>query len=101
MKSAADPSRFDGSAKDEPTNVRAREESPPSSRMVPAAMRSTNRDLRIQDKVAEARTLLDKLPESDSRRRLLLAAQARQDEVLLDAILSTLTRDAAPPDRSR
>ncbi|HET9955673.1 MAG TPA: hypothetical protein VFQ61_14260 [Polyangiaceae bacterium] len=98
MKAAVEPVR-ENATKDEPTNVRAREESPPSSRMVPApAQRELrmNREHRIHDKVAEARLLLDKLPEGDSRRRLLLAAQARQDEVLLDAILSTLTRDCGP-----
>lgn len=46
-----------------------------------------SRELRMEQKLLEADSLLDRL---DSRRRLLQAAAMRGDEGLVDAILSTL-----------
>jgi hypothetical protein len=55
------------------------------------------REVRIEEKVAQAEALLAELPLSDSRRRLLQAASMRRDEGLLDAILSTLRKPPAKP----
>ena len=49
-----------------------------------------SREHRLEQKVREAESLLDR---SDPRRRLLQAAAMRSDEALVDAVLSTLRDD--------
>jgi hypothetical protein len=82
---------------DEGSTVRARTESvrapAPSSPDLGAP-----REVRLDQKIAEAEALLTNSQPNDARRRLLQAAVLRRDEGLVDAILSTL-REAPPPSR--
>jgi hypothetical protein len=48
------------------------------------------RELRMESKLARAEQLLALLPANDARARLLQVAMLRQDEALLDGILTTL-----------
>lgn len=48
---------------------------------------------RLERKLRIARELLDRLPASDSRGRLLSIAVLRRDEALLDGVLASLARD--------
>lgn len=72
-----------GASPDEQSTVRARRASHPELTPIP-------RDLRIEQKIAIAESLLAALPPGDSRAHLLHIAALRRDEALLDGILSSL-----------
>jgi hypothetical protein len=84
-KAGSSPHRDEGSA------IRERQRSGSSPDLGPP------REVRIEEKLAEAEALLARLPRVDPRRRLLQAASLRRDEGLLDAILSTLRERPARP----
>ena len=68
---------------DEQSAVRARRASNPELTPLPRAVR-------IEQKLALARSLLAELPADDARGQLLHIALLRRDEVLLDGILASL-----------
>jgi hypothetical protein len=75
---------------EENSSVRRRGDTAPASS---PELDGMSRESRIEHKLLEAEGLLNDLPSTDSRRRLLSAAVMRGDEALLDAILSTLNAD--------
>jgi hypothetical protein len=75
---------------EENSSVRRRSE---AARPSSPELEGMSRESRIEYKLIEAEGLLNSLPSTDSRRRLLSAAVMRGDEALLDAILSTLNSE--------
>ncbi|HTQ08395.1 MAG TPA: hypothetical protein VMI54_31285 [Polyangiaceae bacterium] len=56
----------------------------------PPPFAATSPRERLEGKLRTARELLDRLPASDERARLLQVAVMRRDEALLDGVLSAL-----------
>jgi len=93
------PRPFDGVEKEE-SSVRSRPDAPKSKSGAYAAVTlpppssqssMTERNERIEQKMAIATSLLGGMSPLDARARLLSSAILRRDEVLLDAILSGMS----------
>jgi hypothetical protein len=80
---------------EEQSGVRVRGSEPaPSVASLPSSSpertREIARALRIEQKVRVGQLVLDALPATDTRARLLRTALVRRDEVLIDAVLAQL-----------
>jgi hypothetical protein len=78
-------------AQTESTPAEATQSGPISSR--PSSESVGERTTRIENKVAMATLVLEKLSPTDSRARLLASAVLRRDEVLIDAVLAQMSEE--------
>jgi hypothetical protein len=95
---------FDSQFEKEESRVRSRDHQD-SRRPVAGSIRAgggeaaresiTERTARIDGKLAIAALLLERMPPTEGRARLLTSAMLRRDEVLLDAVLAEMASDVA------
>jgi hypothetical protein len=81
------------------SSQQARGDAPVASARTPSSTRSVlgSRDERLEHKVRLASVLMQDLPATDTRVRLLNIAIMRRDEALLDGVLAELNKPAARP----